>query len=62
MAFYSYWGQNSYGATHSDVVNWQKPLGFYCTSDSVTNTFPIAFLTVAFGEGGLPEIDLANVR
>lgn len=57
-----YWGQNSYGATHTnDVANWQKPLGFYCTSDSVTNTFPVAFLTEAFGEGGLPSIDLANI-
>ncbi|KAL5522427.1 hypothetical protein ACEPAG_8443 [Sanghuangporus baumii] len=56
-----YWGQNSYGATHSDVANFQKRLGFYCTSDSVTDTFPIAFLTTAFGEGNLPSIDLANI-
>ncbi|KAL5523339.1 CHT2_1 [Sanghuangporus sanghuang] len=56
-----YWGQNSYGATHSDVANFQKRLGFYCTSDSVTDTFPVAFLTTAFGEGGLPSIDLANI-
>ncbi|EJC98222.1 glycoside hydrolase [Fomitiporia mediterranea MF3/22] len=56
-----YWGQNSYGATHSDVANFQKRLGFYCTSDSVTDTFPLAFLTAAFGEGGLPSIDLSNI-
>ncbi|EJC98219.1 glycoside hydrolase, partial [Fomitiporia mediterranea MF3/22] len=56
-----YWGQDSYGATNpDDVANFQKPLGFYCTSDSVTDTFPVAFLTEAFGEGGLPSIDLAN--
>ncbi|KAH8093174.1 glycoside hydrolase superfamily [Phellopilus nigrolimitatus] len=57
----SYWGQNSYGATHSDVANFQKTLSYYCTSDSVTNTFPVAFLTTFFGEGGLPTIDLANI-
>ncbi|KAF8922277.1 class III chitinase [Mucidula mucida] len=38
----SYWGQNSYGATHSDVDNFQKTLSFYCnTCNSVDNaTFP----------------------
>jgi len=56
-----YWGQNSYGATHSDTANFQKRLSFYCGSDSVTNTFPLAFLTTFFGEGGLPSIDLSNI-
>ena len=28
---YSYWGQNSYGATHlDDPANYQKRLSFYC--------------------------------
>ncbi len=28
---YSYWGQNSYGATHSgDTANYQKNLSYYC--------------------------------
>ncbi|THH05660.1 hypothetical protein EW145_g4631 [Phellinidium pouzarii] len=55
-----YWGQDSYGATHNDVANFQQRLGFYCGSDSVTDTFPMAFLTVAFGEDNLPSIDLSN--
>lgn len=58
-----YWGQNSYGATHSDVANFQKRLAFYCGAgaESVTDTFPLAFLTTFFGEGGLPSLDLSNV-
>lgn len=27
-----YWGQNSYGAGHSDTANWQKPVSFYCNA------------------------------
>ena len=28
---HSYWGQNSYGATHSgDTANYQKNLSYYC--------------------------------
>ncbi|EKM58395.1 glycoside hydrolase family 18 protein [Phanerochaete carnosa HHB-10118-sp] len=55
-----YWGQNSYGATHtSDTANWQQPVDFYCQDDSI-DAFPIAFLNVFFGAGGLPSIDLAN--
>ena len=49
-----YWGQNSYGATHSDVANFQKPLAFYCQvsvnprgteADILLNTFRIMLLT-----------------
>ncbi|KAG5718289.1 Chitinase 1, partial [Termitomyces sp. T112] len=55
-----YWGQNSYGATHtSDTVNWQQGLAHYCQDDTI-NAFPIAFLNVFFSTGGLPEINLAN--
>lgn len=57
-----YWGQNSYGATHSNVADWQQRLAFYCGSDSVINAFPVAFLNVFFGTGGVPSINLANVR
>ncbi|KLO20503.1 glycoside hydrolase [Schizopora paradoxa] len=56
----SYWGQNSYGATHSNTADWQQRLAFYCGSDSVINAFPVAFLNVFFGTGGLPSINLAN--
>ncbi|ETW83246.1 glycoside hydrolase family 18 protein [Heterobasidion irregulare TC 32-1] len=56
-----YWGQNSYGATHtSDTANWQQKLAFYCQDDSI-DAFPIAFLNVAFSTGNLPSIDLANI-
>ncbi|EJD04291.1 class III chitinase [Fomitiporia mediterranea MF3/22] len=56
-----YWGQNSYGATHpDDPANWQKPLSFYCGDDSTIDAFPVAFLNVFFGTGGLPSINLAN--
>ncbi|KAI0786086.1 glycoside hydrolase family 18 protein [Abortiporus biennis] len=54
-----YWGQNSYGATHSDVVNFQKPLAFYCQDDAI-DVFPVAFLNVFFGPGNVPSINLAN--
>ncbi|KAF9233637.1 glycoside hydrolase family 18 protein [Melanogaster broomeanus] len=56
-----YWGQNSYGATHtSDTANWQQPISYYC-GDSTINTFPIAFLDVFYSTGGLPSINLANI-
>ncbi|KAJ8503581.1 hypothetical protein ONZ45_g10748 [Pleurotus djamor] len=54
-----YYGQNSYGATHSDTANWQKSLSFYCQDDSI-DVFPLAFLHVFFGAGGLPSINMAN--
>ncbi|GJF00072.1 glycoside hydrolase family 18 protein [Phanerochaete sordida] len=55
----AYWGQNSYGATHSDQANWQQPIDHYCQDNSI-DVLPIAFLNVFFGAGGLPSIDLAN--
>ena len=56
-----YWGQNSYGATHSDVANYKQRLSYYCGSDSVINAFPVAFMNVFFGTGGYPSINLDNV-
>ncbi|KAJ3744211.1 glycoside hydrolase [Lentinula detonsa] len=56
----AYWGQNSYGATHtSDTANWQTNLAHYC-QDDVVDVFPLAFLDVFFGTGDLPEINFAN--
>ncbi|TDL18256.1 glycoside hydrolase [Rickenella mellea] len=57
---FSYWGQNSYGATHRDTANFQQHLSNYCGSDSVINVIPLAFLNVFFGSGGQPSIHLAN--
>ncbi|KAI0936004.1 hypothetical protein AcV5_004257 [Taiwanofungus camphoratus] len=55
-----YWGQNSYGATHSDdSANWQQPISYYCQDDAI-DVIPIAFVNTFFGEGGVPEINLAN--
>ncbi|KIJ54039.1 carbohydrate-binding module family 5 protein [Sphaerobolus stellatus SS14] len=54
-----YWGQNSYGATHSDVVNFQQPINFYC-NDNAIDVFPVAFVNTFFGTGGLPVMNLAN--
>lgn len=55
-----YWGQNSYGAGHSnDPANWQKRLSAYC-NDNTIDVFPVAFLNVFFGTGGAPQINLAN--
>ncbi|KAG6820424.1 hypothetical protein H0H93_000670 [Arthromyces matolae] len=55
-----YWGQNSYGATHtSDTANWQQSISHYC-QDATINAIPIAFLNVFSSTGGLPEINLAN--
>ncbi|KAJ4487419.1 glycoside hydrolase superfamily [Lentinula lateritia] len=57
----AYWGQNSYGATHtSDTANWQTNLANYCQDDTV-DVFPLAFLDVFFGIGSLPEINFANI-
>ncbi|OJT03206.1 Chitinase 1 [Trametes pubescens] len=55
-----YWGQNSYGATHSDTANFQKSIATYCQDDSI-DAFPIAFLNVFFGAGNEPSIDLSNI-
>ncbi|KAK0208471.1 class III chitinase [Desarmillaria ectypa] len=71
-----YWGQNSYGATHSDTANYQQRLSFYCNvclsyssysilltqslKDDAIDVFPLAFLNVFFATGGLPSINLAN--
>ncbi|KAG6816202.1 hypothetical protein H0H87_007751 [Tephrocybe sp. NHM501043] len=54
-----YYGQNSYGATHSSTDGSQRTLSDYCQDDTI-NVIPLAFLTVFFSEGGLPEIDLAS--
>ncbi|PIL27020.1 hypothetical protein GSI_10159 [Ganoderma sinense ZZ0214-1] len=56
-----YWGQNSYGATHSgDTANYQKNLSNYCQDDTI-NAIPMAFANVFFGAGGLPSLDLSNI-
>ncbi|TBU55439.1 glycoside hydrolase superfamily [Dichomitus squalens] len=55
-----YWGQNSYGATHSDIANYQKNLSSYCQDDSI-DAIPLAFLNVFFSDGNLPSIDLSNI-
>ncbi|GLB43362.1 putative glycosyl hydrolase 18 family protein [Lyophyllum shimeji] len=54
-----YYGQNSYGATHSDQSGWQKALSTYCQDDTI-NAIPLAFLNVYFSSGGMPEINLSN--
>ncbi|KAF8887966.1 glycoside hydrolase superfamily [Gymnopilus junonius] len=55
-----YWGQNSYGAVNpSNTANWQQRLSFYC-NDNAVDVFPLAFMNVFFGTGGLPSINLAN--
>lgn len=55
-----YWGQNSYGATHSsDTANWQQTLSTYCQDDTI-NAIPLAFLNVFFSTGGEPEVNFAN--
>ncbi|KZS93070.1 class III chitinase [Sistotremastrum niveocremeum HHB9708] len=56
-----YWGQNSYGATHSsDTANFQQTISYYCQDNSI-DVLPVAFLNVFFGPGGLPEVNLANI-
>ncbi|KZP27341.1 carbohydrate-binding module family 5 protein, partial [Athelia psychrophila] len=63
----SYWGQNSYGATHgSDTANWQQRLSHYCQAsniarDDTIDAIPVAFLNVFFDTGGLPSLDLSNI-
>lgn len=49
-----YWGQNSRGKVDS-----QQPLAYYCSSDSV-DIIVLSFMTVFFGPGGLPVINLGN--
>ncbi|KAJ3811826.1 glycoside hydrolase family 18 protein [Lentinula aff. lateritia] len=55
----AYWGQNSYGATHTDVVNYQQRIGYYCGDDAV-DVFPVAFVDIFFSTGGLPSMNLAT--
>ncbi|KAI0724269.1 class III chitinase [Cerioporus squamosus] len=55
-----YWGQNSYGATHSDVANYQKTLSYYC-QDNAIDVIPISFINKFFGTGNAPVLDLANI-
>ncbi|KAJ7887194.1 glycoside hydrolase superfamily [Mycena leptocephala] len=53
-----YWGQNSYGATHStDPANWQQTISNYC-QDTVINVIPIAFVNSFIG--GVPNLNLGN--
>ena len=76
---FSYWGQNSYGATNAgNTAGYQQSLAHYCQvlallrslpthnlpslQDDTIDTFPLAFLNVFSGAGGLPEINLANVN
>ncbi|KAF5311765.1 hypothetical protein D9619_003381 [Psilocybe cf. subviscida] len=55
-----YWGQNSYGAANpGDTAHYQQRLSFYC-NDNAIDVFPLAFLNVFFGPGGLPSLNLAN--
>ncbi|KAH9945621.1 class III chitinase [Amylocystis lapponica] len=54
-----YWGQDSYGATHSDQANFQQPISYYCQDDAI-DVIPVAFVDTFFGSGGVPVIDLAN--
>ncbi|KAJ7357018.1 class III chitinase [Mycena albidolilacea] len=55
-----YWGQNSIGAiAGTNPANYQKTLSFYC-NDNAIDVFPVAFVNVFFGTGGLPSINLAN--
>jgi chitinase len=49
----SYWGQDGSGN--------QQDISAYCKDDTV-NHIIIAFMSVFFGPGGDPEINLANVR
>ncbi|EJF66447.1 class III chitinase [Dichomitus squalens LYAD-421 SS1] len=54
-----YWGQDSYGATHTDTANFQKTLSFYCQDDAI-DVIPVAFVDSFFGTGGAPVLDLGN--
>ncbi|KAG6849009.1 hypothetical protein H0H93_012055 [Arthromyces matolae] len=53
-----YYGQNSYGATHS-TSSGQNSLASYCSDDTV-NAIPIAFLSDFFSTGGLPALDVSS--
>ncbi|KAI1797605.1 class III chitinase [Ganoderma leucocontextum] len=55
-----YWGQNSYGATHTDTANFQKTLSYYCQDDAI-DVIPISFVNNFFGTGGAPVLNLANI-
>ncbi|KAJ3512332.1 hypothetical protein NMY22_g15366 [Coprinellus aureogranulatus] len=59
-----YWGQNSYGAGHSDAANQQKRLSYYSehlTQDNAIDVLPVAFVNVFFGPGNAPSLNLANI-
>ncbi|KAJ3797832.1 class III chitinase [Lentinula aff. detonsa] len=55
----SRYDNNSYGATHTDVVNYQQRIGYYCGDDAV-DVFPVAFVDIFFSTGGLPSLNLAT--
>ncbi|KIJ68668.1 carbohydrate-binding module family 5 protein [Hydnomerulius pinastri MD-312] len=55
----SYWGQNSYGATHTDTTYFQQPISYYCQDDAI-DALPVAFVDTFFGTGGMPVLNLAN--
>ncbi|GLB36432.1 putative glycosyl hydrolases family 18 [Lyophyllum shimeji] len=48
----AYWGQDSGGH--------QQRLSFYCDDDTI-DVFPLAFLYIFRGTGGLPVIDFSNI-
>ncbi|KAF9072609.1 glycoside hydrolase superfamily [Rhodocollybia butyracea] len=57
----AYWGQNSFGAVNpNDPAGFQTNLATYCQQNTV-DVFPLAFLDVFFGIGGLPEVNFANI-
>ena len=61
MVSHSYWSQNAYGGSGGAQSGWQQPIDYYCADNSI-DAFPVAFVNVFFGPGGLPELNLANVR
>ncbi|KIJ04741.1 chitinase [Paxillus involutus ATCC 200175] len=54
-----YWGQDSYGATHTDTAYLQQPISYYC-QDGAVDAIPVAFVDTFFGTGGMPVLNLAN--
>ncbi|KAA8643063.1 hypothetical protein EYZ11_008889 [Aspergillus tanneri] len=52
-----YWGQNSFSG-NGDLA--QQPLSHYC-DDSNIDVIVMAFLMRVNGQGGAPEVDLANI-
>ncbi|KAF9243871.1 glycoside hydrolase family 18 protein [Melanogaster broomeanus] len=54
-----YWGQNSYGATHTNTAYFQQPISYYCQDDAI-DAIPVAFVNTFFGTGGMPVLNLAN--